>query len=318
MSTVMTSAMMSMYNSEGDLDPTSDDGLAALVTYFLTLMPEDEDETGSLDSVKSILRAVTLDGLSDEWETLGEKWTAFQDAADSEDENGNAITTAYDATFDYDKTLGDVSDLPTGLSISIPTSTVYINVSQNEGATIGNIDANADVSASVALDMDDFLNDDDLSSMIKALKANIAFKSSLEATDLDITKDETDADNLAKMNISFDCATNVGVVFCVPEYDDNGETTDTTIGGKIIASVEASYDGTATELYALEEAIDYYEGYGNSEALEEALADCPLTISVSAKVYDDSDTLTYTILDASSLSDLYTSVMTMMDSMSAE
>ena len=318
MSTVMSSLL-------------SDGGMSSIVPYFESLMEFDasdsDDSTEASLNVFSMARSISSDDLSTKFSELITDWNTFTEEVEYTDADEDGIIDAYDATFEYNEDLGDITELIDGLSVSIPTSEGYINLKQNEGATLGSIDANADISVSSSIDMNTFLDnynaefsDETVTTVIKNIKSYISFKSSVNGTDFDMESPEDDdyedddayedaydeylETSLKEVAISFSIDTSNGMVITVPVT--NEDLTETTVGGKVIASFSVSFDGTAYQLYSLEDAFDsYIDGDITSDGFEEVLNDSPLSVDITVKAYDDDGNVTCTMMDVSSAFDLY-------------
>ncbi|OJF75804.1 MAG: hypothetical protein BKP49_10090 [Treponema sp. CETP13] len=269
---------------------TEDEGM-----QFLLGLLESEDDADDSDGEYSSENSVekffplmlssntTEEELEDIIEEFTQKATAFE----------NDMLANGSGTLVYNPTIDSVETGIDGFTLSIPTSSINISSSLHDDDYLDMVGA-VSFAGSSSINVANFIAgmaDEELetpTSIVKDINTNIAFNANAFCSD---------AKNESEIEISVSYATSYGMSVCIEEdgYD--------SIGGKLLASLEFSYNGT---IKPIETLIGLLDGYPTDSEIEDAINNLPLTISISIKAYDNDNNETYTIMDTNSLYDAYT------------
>ena len=224
----------------------------------------------------------TEEELEDIIEAFTQKATAFE----------NDMLANGSGTLVYNPTIDSVETEIEGFTLSIPTSSINISSSLHDDDYLDMVGA-VSFAGSSSINVANFIanmpdkESEPPTSIVKDINTNIAFNANAFCND---AKDESE------IEISVSYATSYGMSVCKGEDSDS-------IGGKLLASLEFSYNGTLEPIGTL---IDLLEDNPTDSEIEDAINNIPLTINISIKAYDDDNKETYTIMDTNSLYEAYT------------
>lgn len=242
-------------------------------------------DTTSLEAMSTIVsrsqsfvpnsRSVTLDELSSE---IMQAISQVSTQLETIDQTGNG-TVSFNL-----KKKGNVKGLADGLSANIRKAKAEINVSNAESENFSVV-ADAAVDLSAEINIESLLKANNISgqTVLRGVAANVAANAgfSLNKTMFD-----------GKAGVAFSC----GVSAVSPL---------TQTGGKFIVTGFASAKGTLSE----KDVAVLEKMFSGESVSQDEINSLPISFSLNASFYDDNDNVTYTMLNAETLFDAYSGVL---------
>jgi hypothetical protein len=277
---VLTKDLSSLFSSASSSDDSASSNVSTSESLLRSLITTGQ----KYGSSSPFARDLAVSSLQTEINTISTDMKTF---------SSNLQSTGK-ADLSYNKSIDSVTGLPTGITLTIPNSTLNVSATLDSGTGILAGTGTVNLAVQSAVDMTSYLTgkSSTVQSAIKAAVVNAALKGSATLKKYDMTG-KTSPDG----SISMTYTEYAGISFCCPDGTYKG------YGGKLIGSATISYNGTAASLETLYKKISAKESITKSD-----FTGIPLTVNVSENLYSDDGTLTLAYKTITSAYELYTQI----------